>query len=201
MIGKQAKENNTKIDLQGYVMENMFCVPKGALGRLGGQLMSQDRQLPAWVLDLLEINPSDSVLEVGSGPGVGLELAATRAHKGRIVGVDPSETMLEMAHRRNRTQIEAGRIELHRGFVDRLPFEDDTFDKAMTMNSLHLWPNPVAGLREVRRVLQKSGRIAVAFTRFSYTSADKFESQLIDAGFRDVSLHIGEPGTCALGRA
>ena len=201
MISKQAEKNNTKIALKEYVMENMFCVPKGALGQLGGHLMSQDRQLPAWVLDLVEINPSDSVLEVGSGPGVGLELAAARAYKGRVVGVDPSETMLEMAHHRNRTQIEAGRIELNHGFVDSLPFEDATFDKAMTMNSLHLWPDAVAGLREVRRALRKGGRIAVAFTRFSYTSADKFERQLLDAGFRDVSLHTGEPGTCALGHA
>lgn len=160
MISKQAKENNTKTDLKEYVMENMFCLPKGPLGWLGGHLMSQDRQLPTWVLDLLEINPC-----------------------------------------RNRTQIEAGQIELHHSSVDRLPFDDATFDKAMALNSLHLWPDFVAGLREVRRTLRPGGRIAIAFTRFSYTSADKFESQLIDAGFRDVSLHTGEPGTCAVGKA
>ena len=201
MISKQAKQNNTKIAIKEYVMENMFCVPKGALGRLGGQLMSQDRWLPAWVLDLLEINPSDSVLEVGSGPGVGLELAAARAHEGRVVGVDLSETMLEMAHRRNRPLIEAGRVQLRLGSAEKLPFDDATFDKAMTMNSLHLWPDPIAGLREVRRTLRTGGRIAVAITRFSYASPDKFEQHLINSGFADVSVHTGEPGTCALGRA
>src|SRR5918996_2771891 len=101
MIDKQVKQIIHKIAVNDYIMENMFCAPKGALGRLGGQLMSQDRWLPAWVLDLLEINPSDSVLEVGSGPGVGLELAAERAHQGKVVGVDPSVTMLEMARHRN----------------------------------------------------------------------------------------------------
>jgi ubiquinone/menaquinone biosynthesis C-methylase UbiE len=161
--------------------------------------MSQDRWLPAWVLDLLEINPSDSVLEVGSGPGPGLQLAAARAQQGRVVGLDPSEAMLEMARRRHRAQIEARRIELHEGTADRLPFGDATFDKPMTMNSLHLWPDPVAGLREMRRTLRGGGRIAVAITRFSYASPDLFESYLVDAGFADVSLHTGEPGTCALG--
>jgi ubiquinone/menaquinone biosynthesis C-methylase UbiE len=125
------------------------------LGRVGGRLMSLDRDLPAWVLDLLEIEPSDVVLEVGSGPGVGLELAAARAHEGRLVGVDPSQTMLEIARRRNRGEIEAGRVELRRGIVDRLPFDDATFDKAMTMNSLHLRPDVVAGLKEVRRKASK----------------------------------------------
>jgi ubiquinone/menaquinone biosynthesis C-methylase UbiE len=201
MISKQIKQTNTKVGMKDYVMENMFCMPKGALGQLGGQLMSQDRWLPAWVLDLLEINPSDSVLEVGSGPGVGLELAAARAYEGRVVGIDPSETMLEMASRRNRTLIEAGRVQLRLGSVEKLPFDDATFDKAMTMNSLHLWPDPVAGLNEVKRTLRTGGRIAVAFTRFSYTSADKFEQHLINAGFTEVHVHTGEPGTCAIGRA
>jgi len=200
MIEKQVKQIVKKIAVNDYIMENMFCAPKGALGRLGGQLMSQDRWLPAWVLDLLEINPTDSILEVGSGPGLGLQLAAARAHRRRIAGVDPSETMLEMAHRRNWALIESGCIELHLGSAEKLPFDEAMFDKAMTMNSLHLWPNPVAGLREIKRILRPGGRIAVAFTRFSYTAADKFESHLMDAGFVDVSVHTGEPGTCALGR-
>lgn len=201
MIEKPVKQIVKKIAVNDYIMENMFCAPKGALGRFGGQLMSQDRWLPSWVLDLLEINPSDSVLEVGSGPGVGLEQAAEMAYEGRVVGLDPSETMLEMAHRRNHTLIEAKRVELHLGAADKLPFDDAMFDKAMTMNSLRLWPNPVGGLREIKRALRPGGPIAVAFTRFSYTSADKFERQLLDAGFTDVSLHTGEPGTCAVGRA
>ncbi len=198
MIDTQIK---TKIPIREYVMENMFCMPQGMLGRLGGRLMSLDHWLPAWVLDILEIDPSDAVLEVGSGPGVGLELAAAKAREGWVVGVDPSETMLEMAHRRNRARIEAGRVELRLGTVDKLPFDDATFDKAMTMNSLHLWPDPVAGLMEVRRTLRTGGRIAVAITRFSYASPDTFEQYLIDSGFADVSVHTSDKGTCALGRA
>jgi ubiquinone/menaquinone biosynthesis C-methylase UbiE len=182
-------------------MENAFCLPQGRLGRIGGRLMSLDRDLPAWVLDLLEIKPSDSVLEVGSGPGVGVELAAARAHEGWVAGVDPSETMLEMAQRRNRTGIETGRVELRLGDADKLPFDDATFDAAMTLNSLHLWPDPVGGLMEVRRSLRTGGRIAVAITRYSYASPDRFECHLIDGGFTDVSVHTGDKGTCALGRA
>jgi ubiquinone/menaquinone biosynthesis C-methylase UbiE len=195
------KQTQTKINIREYVMEKMFCSPRGMLGRLGGWLMSLDRRLPAWVLDILEVDSTDSVLEVGSGPGVGLELAAARAHQGRVVGVDSSATMLEMAHRRNHARIEAGRVELHLGTVDKLPFDAAAFDKAMTMNSLHLWPDPVAGLMEVRRTLRRGGRIAVAITRFSYASPDKFEQHLIDSGFTDVSVYRGDAGTCALGRA
>jgi len=200
--GLKVMNNKTQsgIHVKEYVMENMFCAPRGALGRIGGQLMSLDRHLPAWVLDMLDVAPTDSVLEVASGPGRGLELAAARVPQGRMVGVDPSATMLEMARHRNRAQIETGRVELYLGTVDKLSFEDATFDKAMTMNSLHLWPDPVAGLIEVRRTMRAGGCIAVAITRFSYVSPDKFEQHLIDGGFADVHLYTGEAGTCALGR-
>jgi ubiquinone/menaquinone biosynthesis C-methylase UbiE len=191
-------KTQTKPPIKEYVMENMFCLPKGMLGSIGGRLMSLDRGLPSWVLDLLEIDPSDSVLEVGCGPGVGLELAAARAYQGLVVGIDPSETMLGMAQRRNRAQIEAGRVELRLGTVDQLPFGDATFDKAMTMNSLHLWQDPVAGLKEMMRTLRRGGRIAVAITRFSYASPDKFERHLIDSGFTDISIYRGDTGTCAV---
>lgn len=201
MIEKQVKQIVKKFALNDYIMENMFCAPKGALGRLGGQLMSQDRWLPAWVLDLLEMHPSDSVLEVGPGPGLGLQLAAARAYEGRVVGVDQSETMLEMARLRNRTLIEARHIELYLGSADKLPFDDATFDKAMAINTHHIWPDPVAGLKEIRRTLRRGGSIAVAITRFSYASPAKFESHLVRAGFTDVSMHTGQSGVCALGRA
>src|SRR6266487_2202316 len=112
MIEKQVKQIVKKIAVNDYTMENMFCAPNGVLGRFGGQLMSQDRLLPAWVLDLLEIQSSDSVLEVGFGPGLGLQLVAERAHQGKVFGVDLSETMLEMARHRNRSLIEAGRVKL-----------------------------------------------------------------------------------------
>jgi ubiquinone/menaquinone biosynthesis C-methylase UbiE len=201
MIEKQVKHIVKNIVVNDYIMQNMFCAPKGTLGRLGGRLMSQDRWLPAWVLDLLEINPSDSVLEVGPGPGLGLQLTTARAYQGRVVGVDRSETMLEMARRRNRSLIEAGRVELHLGSADKLPFNDATFDKAMAINTHHIWSDPVAGLKEIRRTLRSGGRIAVAITRFSYASPAKFESHLLSAGFTDVGMHTGEAGVCALGRA
>jgi len=182
-------------------MEHAFCRPQGMVGRLGGRLMSLDHELPAWLIELLGVEPWDSVLEVGSGPGVGLALAAKKAHQGKLVGVDPSQTMLAMAQRRNQAQIEAGRVALRLGTADKLPFQDATFDKAMTMNSLHLWPDPVAGLREVRRTLRPGGRIAVAITRFSYASPDDFEQQLIASGFANVSVQRGKVGTCATGYA
>lgn len=188
------------MDLGVRIKEQAVRQPRGLLGRLGGRMMAMDRDLPEWVLGLLEISPSDSVLEVGSGPGVGVELAAERAHEGWIVGVDPSEVMLDRARRRNSEALRADRVQFHRGTADDLPFDDAIFDAAMTINSLHLWSDPVAGLLEVRHTMRPGSRIAVAISRFSDTPADEIERQLADAGFEDVSEHPGDSGTCFLAR-
>ena len=186
--------------LKRWFMTNAFCVPRGVLGRVGGRLMALDHVLPAWVVDTLQIGPRDSVLEVGCGPGVGLEVVSARVPEGRVVGIDPSETMLTMARQRNRGAIEAGRIELRHGTVNNLPFDDATFDAAFAINTLHVWPDPVTGLAEVRRTLRPGRRVALGISRFSYASSEHFARHLIAAGFADVTVHHGERGTCFLGQ-
>jgi ubiquinone/menaquinone biosynthesis C-methylase UbiE len=188
------------MNLSKEVMNRAFCAPRGLVGRIGGRLMALDRDLAAWVLELLRLGPSDSLLEIGPGPGVGVELAAARAHRGRVVGIDTSETMLAMARRRNHARIKAGNVELRLGTVDHLPFGDHSFDAAMAINCLHLWPDPTQGLKEVARALRPGGRVAVAISRFSYASPDTFEARLNESGFADVTIQHGDRGTCALGR-
>jgi ubiquinone/menaquinone biosynthesis C-methylase UbiE len=188
------------VNIKKELMGHAFGRPRGLIGRIGGRLMSLDRELPAYVLDLLHVRPSDALLEIGPGPGVGIALAATRAHRGRVVGVDVSETMLAMARHRNREHIESGRVELRLGTVEDLPFGDHTFDAAMAINCLHLWPDAVRGLRELARTLRPGGRVSVAVSRFSYAAPDAFERHLSESGFTNISLHRGERGTCALGQ-
>jgi ubiquinone/menaquinone biosynthesis C-methylase UbiE len=62
--------------------------------------------------------------------------------------------------------IGAGRVEPTR-LRRTLAVRDAAFDKAMAINSVQVWPDAVAGLREIRRVLSPGGRIALGFTRHS----------------------------------
>jgi hypothetical protein len=64
------------------ILLRMFGCPQGILGRLGGIIMARsNQQCAVWVIDLLDIQPHDSVLEVGFGPGVGLHLLAQSAFR------------------------------------------------------------------------------------------------------------------------
>ena len=148
------------------ILMRMFGRPTGSLGRLGGIIMARTSQkVAAWAIDLLGVNPSDRVLEVGFGPGVGIQLLAKSASSGRVAGVDCSTEMVEQATARNAKAIEAGRVELREGSVERLPFEDEIFNRALVVNSMQVWPDVVGGLREIRRVMKPGGRVALAFTR------------------------------------
>jgi SAM-dependent methyltransferase len=109
-----------------------------------------------WVVDLLEVQPQDRVLEVGFGPGVVIELLSNRAREGLIAGVDPSREMVAQAQARNAAAIQRGSVDLRFGSVEQLPFPDNSFDKAIAVNSMQVWPDAPAGLREIRNSILSS---------------------------------------------
>ena len=181
------------------ILMRMFGRPKGSLGRVGGIIMARmNRKVAAWAIDLLGVHPSDRVLEVGFGPGVGIQLLAESASSGRVVGVDHSKDMVGQATVRNAKAIKAGRVDLRQGSVERLPFEDESFNSALAVNSMQVWPDAVAGLREIRRVMKTGGRIALAFTRHSGQPKSGLTDALAAASFTGVRVTETDDGFCAL---
>lgn len=182
------------------LLMRMFGRPRGALGRLGGRIMAgTNAECGFWVSDILQIAPNDCVLEVGFGPGVIIERLTNLAPAGHVAGIDPSIEMVEMAHARNLTAIRKGFVDLEWGSVERLPFQDNSFDKALAINSMHVWPDAIAGLREIQRVVKSGGRIALGFTPYSGQSKDGLANKLISAGFVKTRLmEDASKGFCAL---
>jgi ubiquinone/menaquinone biosynthesis C-methylase UbiE len=149
-----------------------------------------NRQAAIQVIDLLDIGPVEQVLEIGFGPGVGIELLRKRVLDGYVAGIDPSREMVGQASARNAEAISQGRVDLRRGSVEALPFADETFDKALAINSMQVWPDRDSGLRESRRVLKPGGSLALGFTRHSGQSKGGITERLTAAGF--VSARIVE---------
>jgi ubiquinone/menaquinone biosynthesis C-methylase UbiE len=147
------------------LLMRMFGRPKGVLGRLGGVIMARmNRDAAEQVIEMLDIRPDDKVLEVGFGPGVAIQLLLHRIPTGSVAGVDQSQEMVRQAAARNADALRSGRVDLRYGSVERLPFADETFDKALAINSMQAWPDARAGLREIRRVLKHGGNVALGFT-------------------------------------
>ena len=139
-----------------------FRNPTGFFGRLIGKAMARSNAAAVhWTISLLKIQPDDHVLEIGFGPGVGIEYAAQKASNGLVAGIDASETMVQVAQKRNAAAIAAGTVALKQGEVSSLPYADDSFDKVVTIHCLYFWANPSACLQEIRRTLKPNGLLAI----------------------------------------
>ena len=193
----------------GRFVAGQFRRPRGLVGRLVGQGMVRGNAYEVrWTVALLDLQPADHILEIGFGPGIGIQQAAAQATAGIVMGIDYSITMVHTARRRNAAAIRAGRVVLTHGNVAALPYPDAAFDKAFTIHCIYFWADPQACLTEVRRVLKPSGRVAVTIMPkdrwppsrtappdlFTLYTPDEVARLLSLAGFRDVRVeHSPEP--------
>jgi ubiquinone/menaquinone biosynthesis C-methylase UbiE len=190
-----------------------FGHPRGPAGRVAGAVMAHrpsNRQRNSWVISLLDVQPTDRVLEIGFGPGLAIaELSRRVGDTGHVFGIDHSAVMLRQATRRNTAAIATGRVTLACASVDRLPPTAGPFDAILTVNSVGFWPAPTAQLAALRRRLAPGGRIAVASqprcagatTRTSRDVARGIEALLQAAGYavtRTATLHLSPPVVCVL---
>jgi ubiquinone/menaquinone biosynthesis C-methylase UbiE len=142
---------------------NQFARPHGAMGRVVGGLMAAiNSDMERCAVDALGLHGTESALEIGFGPGVGVARLARRLRGGRVAGIDPSVVMLTQASRRNRRAIREGRVELREGTASCLPCNDGWFDAVVSVNNIREWPNLSGDLAEIRRVLTPRGRLSIA---------------------------------------
>jgi ubiquinone/menaquinone biosynthesis C-methylase UbiE len=181
------------------LLMRMFGRPKGVLGRLGGVIMAHvNRDAAAQIIEMLHVRADDKVLEVGFGPGVAIQLLLPRVPAGSVAGIDYSQEMVRQAAARNATALRNRRVDLRYGSVERLPFADETFDKAFAINSMQAWPDARAGLREIQRVLKRGGNVALAFTVNASQPKEGVAGSLTATGFARVRIVEGSKLFCAI---
>ena len=178
-----------------------FHQPTGLLGRLAGLIMahrSSNRERNSWTVGLLDIQPEDHVLELGFGPGLAIEEASRLAHRGRVVGLDHSETMVRVATRRNAKAIRDGRVHLELRSFEQLDDLDDRFDKILAVNALILSDDAGRVARSLHCLLRPGGTLAITFqsrkagatSRDTERGGEKLATLLRECGFSDVRTEV-----------
>lgn len=181
-----------------HVLMRTFGRPRGVLGRLGGIVMARTNpSCASWVIALLQICGSDRILEVGFGPGVGIQLLAATPSV-HVDGIDASQEMVQQATARNSVAIRRGRVDLGFGSVERLPFDDNTFDKVLSINSMQVWPDSRTALSEIRRVMKVGGTAALGFNSYSGQQSSGLSDELTAAGFVRARLVETDRAFCVL---
>ncbi len=127
-------------------------------------LHASDEAVEAAILAALGERPLGSLLDVGTGTGRMLSLLAPRAQ--RVVGVDASHAMLQVARAnldraRERLPARAARIELRQGDIYALPVERGAFDLVLIHQVLHYLDDPARALKEAAAALSPGGRLIV----------------------------------------
>ena len=136
--------------------------PTGWLGRLLLRGMNITHSgLTDWGLTHVVIGKCDAILDVGCGGGRTVRKLAEIATSGRVRGIDSSEASVMVSRRANKEFIEAGYVEIRHGSVSSLPFSDSEFDLVTAVNSHGHWPDLVADMKEVLRVLKPGGTLMI----------------------------------------
>lgn len=108
-------------------------------------------------LSRLEVGPGVRVLDVAAGTGA---LTIPAARRGAdVVAVDIAPTMIERLEQRCRT--EGLTVDARVGDGGALDLDDDSFDVAVSMNGVSLFPDLDGGLRELVRVTRPGGQVLI----------------------------------------
>jgi SAM-dependent methyltransferase len=141
--------------------------PRGVLGILALD-KNRDilRQMFASVSEALiddaEIAPGQSVLDVATGPGEpALRIAEVVGSNGEVVGIDPAAALIEAA-RSAAERLSLNNARFETAGADSLPFPDDRFDAVVSRFGIMFFPSPLAGAREMLRVLRPGKKLAFA---------------------------------------
>jgi ubiquinone/menaquinone biosynthesis C-methylase UbiE len=102
-----------------------------------------------------------SIMDVGCGPGYLLQRISKEIPGHKLIGVDISEEMVELAKINFNSTGLSGRVEFKKGSADHLPFDEGTQDFIVSTLSLHHWADPQFSFNEIYRVLKPSGQMLI----------------------------------------
>jgi len=189
----------------GYSPSDIESVPEASLLGLGcGNPVA-----------LASLKEGEAVLDLGSGGGIDVFLAAKKVGpSGRVIGVDMTQEMVERA---KASALEHGyaNVEFRLGEIEALPVEDDSVDAVISNCVINLAPDKLKVFKEAYRVLKPNGRLMVSdlvtlgelpdsvrqsFDAWAGCIAGALEKsdyldKIADAGFTDVKVVSQKPYT------
>lgn len=203
-----------------YKLVENAVKPDGFWGKLMIRSMNKGHsELTDWALSFLEVENGDHVLDVGCGGGRTVRKLCGLVGCGKAYGVDYSELCVKKSQKLNERDILCRKAKIQQASVSALPYDDNTFDKVIAVETYYFWPDKLNDLREVYRVLKPGGRLMLVFEMlYDPQNPDKWSSVeqrlgikavaedeihriLLEAGYENIKTytHEGKSWLCAVG--
>jgi len=147
-------------------------VPKGVIVKIAGYTEEELNKLPADAvvnsfgcgnpLAFSEVKAGETVLDLGSGAGIDVLIAALKVGpKGKVIGVDMTDTMIQKA-RANIGAAGLKNAEIRKGIIEELPVESGSVDWVISNCVINLSPEKHRVFAEIARVLKPGGTMLVS---------------------------------------
>jgi len=189
--------------LPASIIANQARKPSGLFGKkiMSPMFEAANRELNQFMLACWKKAPNQDVLEIGFGPGQTFPDILKKIPKGKLIGVDFSKDMVNLATTRYKSEVDEKTMELYQATIESLPLADNTVDTILTANTLYFWPNPKENIKECHRVLKYGGQLIIGFRTkeqmavlnldysvFTPYTFDDVEKLLTNSGFQNVTI-------------
>jgi ubiquinone/menaquinone biosynthesis C-methylase UbiE len=183
-----------------------FKKPTGLFGNFSSRVMvkGNGNRYSTLIKDL-DIQPEDKILEIGYGPGIGIQMITRLCPTCTVYGVDFSKLMLKKAGKLNKPAIDQSKVHLFLGDYLKIPMEQNQYDKIFCLNVIYFWDDLSKPLQKTNALLKPDGsfHIFMASANFlnekkapdaifnKYTIEQVVEA-LYSAGFTQVEHHFNK---------
>ena len=151
--------------------------PEGEIGiEVANMMNATNIGMTKHAIESLNLNTNDVVLELGHGNCGHLPFLMEQAENLKYFGLEISELMQQEAIKSNQNYIENNSADFRLYNGTEIPFDDKSFDKIFTVNTLYFWENSDSLLNEIYRVLKPNGIFALTFADKSFMEKLPFTS-------------------------
>jgi len=147
-------------------------------------------------INKMNLSGDETVLDLGCGNGWAVRELAARLPKGRVIGIDISDKMIEEAKAKSS---DVANVEFYATSADNLPFDDEKFDQILSVESFYYYPKLEPVLDEINRVLKPGGKFWCVVdlykeNKYSMTWPEKLDVPVHALGEQDYKMIFQSAG-------
>jgi cyclopropane fatty-acyl-phospholipid synthase-like methyltransferase len=183
---------------------SQFKKPKGLFGIFTSNMMVKNNQKNYdKIIKDLDLQANDKLLEIGYGPGIGIQMIAELCPDCIIHGIDFSKLMYKTASKYNKPFIDTGRVHLQYGDFLKSSVLDNNYDKVFCLNVVYFWDELNSPFEKVLSLLKKGGAFHIYMADkntliekkapdsvFNKYSIEQVKETLKATGFENVEHHV-----------